>query len=158
MLITQFEEVELSGYNEPIILTAKEVSAIDSITGIWYGIHYLKHDCRGCETKNRIWLSISNDFNVIMIEAIDVFDYLFQIPIINKSYGKSIPWLVQATNFKGRGDCLVEMALDPTDEFASDQFLEFYGDLNCELKPGDFPVEAFKYYREGEKLSLHFNN
>lgn len=69
---TQFEEVDLKLYSESIVLDALEVSESDSLTGIWTGVYGYYHDCNGCETRNRIWLSVGNNYNVVMIEAIDV--------------------------------------------------------------------------------------
>jgi hypothetical protein len=151
---TQFEEVDLSLYNEPIVLSAKEVAESDSLTGIWEGVHGYYHDCNGCETRNRIWLSVGNNFNVVMIEAIDVFTQLYHVPLINKTYGNPEQWIVQATNFKIRGECLVEVYFEPVDSSALAHFNDYYQGYNCELEPDDYPLSAYKFERKGEKLIL----
>ncbi|WP_421774778.1 hypothetical protein [Gracilimonas sp.] len=89
-----------------------------------------------------------------MIEAIDLFTQLYHIPVIDKTYGNPQKWIVKSTNFKIRGECFVEVYHEPVDSSALAHFNEYYQDYNCELKPDDYPLSAFKFERKGEKLIL----
>ena len=142
----------MSGYSEPIVLSAMEVSESDSMTGLWKGVHGYYHDCYGCETRNRIWLSVGNGYTVVMTEAIDVFTQLFHVPIIDKTFGNPEPWRVNTTNFDILGNCLVEVTPEPViiddstsaNETVYSQELEADSSLTCD----------FKFERKGDKLIL----
>lgn len=151
-----FEKVDLSLYSDPIELKAKRTSK-DSLSGIWSGIHYLQHDCNGCETKNQFWVSITEDSTVVMIEGISTFRYLFTIPILNVTYGLPKKWIVQTTEYQIRGNCIVELADTRANSLAiaSQPYTDdYYQNLGCDLKPTDHPIQAINIQRKDDKLIL----
>lgn len=152
--------VEISLYSTPIALN--EVFS-DGSVGVWEGVHYLQHDCYGCETRNRHILSITTDSSGILIQEIDPFRILIRSPYNRLVFGYSPQrGTVKSTKVGIRGDCLVFFNSEPnytgdiflSDSSALNHFKKYYRDFGCEIKPNDIPTEAFQIDYLPKKMIL----
>ena len=116
---------------EPIDLV-REAHSVSPIGGLWTGTFYYPQDCgpRGCETRERVELTIRNDSTARLVIAIDTLSIVY-IPMTNLIYARSHPYRVSvdhailepdslrmlwdssyAVSYKKRGDTLMFEYLD----------------------------------------------
>lgn len=159
------------GWAGPVVLERTLHASEDSVSGLWHGVAFYRHDCPECATREDVWLDLAPDSTGWLIIRADNLD-LFPIRLFGTQYGRSDPAEALAATVRIQDGCLVHQ-LPPSirghgwlqdvnpvradilarEEALADSVIRAYRQRDgCPVSEGSAATSAVPFRREGETL------